>query len=195
MTSDRAERLADITADAFSDDPFNRWVFGSFDRMKRTFMAEARTVYLPRGETEIIGDAAAMMWLPPGRSKDLPVLSGLAVLGRLFLSGGPKPALRAVQASNALSKAFPQDPVAYLFTIAVRPSAQGAGHGGALMRAFVNHCDALGCAAWLESSNPDNRGFYNHYGFGTRDILTVAPGAPPQELMYRPAAPPPTVLS
>jgi len=32
-----ASALADITADAFRDDPFNRWLFGDFEPMRRTF--------------------------------------------------------------------------------------------------------------------------------------------------------------
>lgn len=187
--SDAARQLAEITGHAFADDPFNSWVFGTRMAMETVFRAEARHIYLPRGRTEIIDNKAAMMWLQPGTSKDLSLFAGMTLLGRLLRHGGTRTVRRALQAARALRDAFPDEPVTYLYTIAVRPTAQGEGLGGHLMRRFVADCHAAGSAGWLESSNPGNHGFYRSFGFETRDVITIAPGAPPMELMCRPATP------
>ncbi|CAN0525962.1 unnamed protein product, partial [Scytosiphon promiscuus] len=55
-------QIGDITAEAFSEDPINRWIFGTDAAIRATFRQLARDMYLPEGICHQIGDDAATMW-------------------------------------------------------------------------------------------------------------------------------------
>ena len=181
------DRIVDITTDAFQHDPFNTWVFETRANMHRLFEREARSVYGKHGQVDLIENDAAMMWMPKGQSHDMPLMTGLGFVASLCVRGQFGALQRAFSTADGFAKAFPEEPVTYLFTIAVRPEAQGKGRGGQLMRRFVDACDADGSAGWLESTNPGNRGFYQSFGFHVREVLHVTNDAPPVDLMYREA--------
>ena len=182
---DDARQVGVITADAFRNDPFNRWLLGTQPAIAGVFGALARHVYVPRGFSYRLGDAGAAMWMLPGGNSEPP----LAALPKLYWSV----LIRARRGANArvdkavaaMQAAHPSFPHAYLFTIGVRPRAQGKGLGRRLIAPVLAACDRLGLPAYLENSNPANRGFYGSCGFERVQMIEVEPGAPPLEAMLR----------
>ncbi len=181
--------LADITADAFRDDPFNRWLFGGFEPMRRTFTNLAQHIYAPNGFCQILQqdgeDLAATMWLLPG-DKANPALAGmLQTYWGLFASGGFDALMRGKAAGEAMEKHHPVAPHAYLFTVGVASAGRGRGLGRRLIDPVLAACDRNGTTAYLENSNPANRRFYASLGFERVELFHAKPESPPLEAMQR----------
>jgi ribosomal protein S18 acetylase RimI-like enzyme len=177
--------LADITADAFRDDPFNHWLFGSYAGMAGVFGALARYVYTPRGFCYRLGDQGAAMWMLPGGDTEPPLAALPALYGSVLFKSTWGAKRRTDAAVAAMARHHPTFDHAYLFTIGVRPRARGRGHGRTLIQPVLDACDRAGLPAYLENSNPANCGFYGSCGFERTAIIKVAPGAPPLEAMLR----------
>ncbi|WP_168194136.1 GNAT family N-acetyltransferase [Altererythrobacter sp. TH136] len=184
--SSDARAIGDITADAFRDDPFNRWLFGRFAGMAGVFGALARHVYLPRGYCIRMGDEGAAMWMLPGGDLEPPLRALPALYGAVLFGSTWGAKRRTDAAVAAMARHHPAFPHAYLFTIGVRPSARGKGLGRSLIQPVLDACDRAGVPAYLENSNPANRGFYRSCGFERQAMIDVMPGAPPLEAMLRP---------
>ena len=177
--------IAQITADAFRDDPFNRWLFGSYRGMAGVFAALARHVYTRRGFCYRLGDQGAAMWMLPGGDLEPPLMA-MPALYRAVLLHSSRGALKRTDAAVAgMNRHHPTFPHAYLFTIGVRPQARGQGHGRRLIQPVLDACDAAGLPAYLENSNPANCGFYGSCGFERQAMIEVMPDAPPLEAMLR----------
>ena len=58
--------VGEITAEAFRDDPVNRYLFGTAEGVRAAMMTLARHVYVPVGESFLIEGKGATMWVPPG---------------------------------------------------------------------------------------------------------------------------------
>ncbi|MEM8919231.1 MAG: GNAT family N-acetyltransferase [Pseudomonadota bacterium] len=184
-----AELLADITADAFRDDPFNNWLFGDFSAMHRTFEVLARHVYGREGFCQILEDEgedrAAAMWMLPGGQLDTPLRATLALFGGLFFNGGLAALKRGKAAGEAMEAHHPTQPHAYLFTVGVKGSGRGRGLGRKLVAPVLDAADRTGTMIYLENSNPANQGFYNSLGFRHVELFDAMPGSPPLEAMQR----------
>jgi ribosomal protein S18 acetylase RimI-like enzyme len=183
------DRLAAITADAFRDDPFNRWLFGGFAPMHRTFANLARYIYLPNGFCQIMSEAgegrAATMWLLPGDKSDGSTIGTLKTYWGLLASGGPGALMRGKAAGDAMARHHPKDAHAYLFTVGVASAGRGRGLGRRLIDPVLDACDRTGTMAYLENSNPANRRFYKSLGFERVELFHAAPDSPPLEAMRR----------
>lgn len=181
--------LAAITADAFRDDPFNKWLFGGFEPMQRTFHGFARHIYAPNGFCQILReegeDLAAAMWLMPGDEPEMPAIAMLQTYWGLFASGGWGALMRGKAAGEAMEKHHPAEPHAYLFTVGVAGAGRGRGLGRRLIRPVLDACDRAGTMAYLENSNPANRRFYNSLGFERVELFHVTTDSPPLEAMKR----------
>ena len=179
-----AAQVAAITADSFRYDPFNRWLFGNFESMALAFGGLARTLYARRGYCYWHGNEGAAMWMLPGGGSSLP-LAALPTLAKVALKssrGGLRRRWHTVQAMEAHHPKFDH---AYLFTVGVRPAAQGKGLGGQIIRPVLEACDRAGVPAYLENSNPANSGFYAGHGFERVEMIHPLPGSPPLEAMIR----------
>ena len=184
-----ASALADITADAFRDDPFNRWLFGDFEPMRRTFANLARYIYAPNGFCQILKEEgeglAASMWLMPGDNPDASLAGMLKTYWGLFASSGGAALMRGKAAGEAMAKHHPKTPHAYLFTVGVAGAGRGMGLGRRLIEPVLQACDRTGTMAYLENSNPANRRFYNSLGFERVELFHATPESPPLEAMQR----------
>ena len=180
-----ARQVGAITADAFRDDPFNRWLFGTQAGIEGVFGAMARYVYVPKGFSYRLGDEGAAMWMLPGGDGTPPWQAIPAFFWAVKLRSSRGASQRVDRAVAAMQAAHPDFPHAYLFTIGVRPRAQGKGLGRRLIAPVLAECDRLGLPAYLENSNPANRGFYGANGFERTEMIEVEPGAPPLEAMLR----------
>jgi ribosomal protein S18 acetylase RimI-like enzyme len=180
-----ADQLADITSEALREDPFDKWLFGGREPMRKTFRTLAHAVYLPRGICHLVGDSGATMWLPPGASKDLPILT-MARLSLSILTASDFGALpRIMKADQSMESRMPNTPHLYLFTIGVRDSARGTGVGRRLMTPVLEAADSAALPVYLESTNPANHGFYASMGFEGLEIFEPVAGSPPVEMMWR----------
>jgi len=180
-----ARQVGEITADAFRDDPFNRWLLGTEAGIRGVFIPLARHVYVPSGFSYRIGDEGAAMWMLPGGDDRL----GFWALQKLRFNAVFRASRGAIgrieHAVAAMEAAHPEFPHAYLFTIGVRPHAQGKGIGRNLIAPVLAACDRLGLPAYLENSNPANRGFYGGSGFERVGMIEAEPSAPLLEAMLR----------
>ncbi|MXO90748.1 GNAT family N-acetyltransferase [Pontixanthobacter aquaemixtae] len=185
-------QLADITAQAFRDDPVNRWIFGNPRSIRSAFRVLTRDIYSKRGICHLAGAAdnfgGATMWMDylsgdPG--SDLSVLAQLHLAIGQLLHGGKGSMKRAIAAGELMAKHHPQEPHFYLFTIGTLPSARGTGLGKALLAPVLEACDRAGAACYLENSNPDNHSYYAMHGFETREKFACGEGGPPLEAMWR----------
>lgn len=180
-----ARQVGEITADAFRNDPFNRWLLGTEAGIRGVFVPLARHVYVPNGFSYRLGDEGAAMWMLSEGDDRL----GFWALQKLRFNAlfrASKGAIGRIERSvAAMEAAHPAFPHAYLFTIGVRPRAQGKGLGRALIAPVLAACDRAGLPAYLENSNPANRGFYGACGFERSGWIEPELGAPPLEAMLR----------
>ena len=162
---DDRERLADVLARAFQDDPVSGWVFPDpQDRARRH-----------RGFTGVFLDHA----LANGQVDTTPERNGVA----LWISVGPgdsepeglEEALRSALGpawhnfsllGEQMDANHPHDRRHwYLQFIAVDPEFQARGVGTALIRHRLAEFDAAEIPAYLESSSPRNFSLYEQLGF------------------------------
>ena len=178
--------VADITAEAFANDPVNRYVFGKPQSIRSMFRVMAREMYLPDGVSFIHPAGGATMWMPPGMN------AAPSQLGRLKFALGQwkHGTFGAIPRALALSKKMhdwhPTDPHFYLFAIGTTAGARGKGVGKSLLAPVLAACDAAGLPVYLENSNPANSGFYGAHGFERMGVFEIdGEGSPIMEPMWR----------
>lgn len=179
--------VGEITAEAFRDDPVNRYLFGTPQGVRAAMMTLARHVYVPVGESFLIEGKGATMWLPPNAAPKFGLWPQLAfALGQL--RHGTKGAMkRAMTLSGVMQQHHPKAPHMYLFTIGTTEAARGKGVGKTLLRPVLEACDRASVPVYLENSNPDNHGFYVAHGFEKTGEFAVGPDGPPMAPMWREA--------
>ena len=178
--------VGEITADAFYNDAFNRWVFGNFPAISAMFHTLARKVYVPRGFAYRLGNEGACMWMLPGQTTDISLAIYAAIGWSTLLKSGPRSVVRAVKTGNEMDRHHPHFPHAYLFSIGVRRAFQGKGLGRKLIQPVLDACDRDGLPAYLENSNPANTGFYRSCGFEEMGVVIhPEPSSPPLVPMLR----------
>jgi ribosomal protein S18 acetylase RimI-like enzyme len=143
----------------------------------------ARHMLVARDSDDAIVGVCGM--IPPGecqltirqKARIVPSLIGL----------GPRTLARVLVWTGAWAKRDTDTPHWHLGPVAVDPDLQGQGIGSALMRAFCDHVDVRGEAAWLETDKEINVRFYQRFGFEVaheEDVLGVR-----NWFMLRPATP------
>ena len=178
-------QIADITAEAFAEDPVNRWIFGTPRAIKSAFRVLARDVYSKHGICHLIGDNGATMWARHDAKTTLSTRGILKLAAGLTLHGSRGAIARATAAGEVMATNHPTDPHMYLFTIGTRLAARGTGLGKALLAPVLAACDRDNLPAYLENSNPANTGFYAAHGFERMQVFPCGEGGPPLEAMWR----------
>jgi ribosomal protein S18 acetylase RimI-like enzyme len=183
---DAARRIADITADAFRKDPFNRWLFGSFAGIRALFRLQARRIYAPRGYCYSAGEDGACMWMMPGGELGFTTGDYLRFAASTLFASGPGAITRGLKTGQAMEARHPRFAHAYLFSIGVRECARGTGLGRRLIAPVLEACDKTGTPAYLENSNPANAAFYASCGFVVMgEPIRPLPDSPPLQPMIR----------
>ena len=179
------QQLGDITAEAFRDDPVNRYLFGTPEGVRAAMRVLARHVYLPAGMCHLIDGKGATMWLPPGAEPAFGLRAQiLFALGQM--RHGSKGAMkRAMQLASLMEHHHPSTPHMYLFSIGTTEAARGKGVGKTLLRPVLDACDRDGVPVYLENSNPANHGFYCANGFEKITEFNVGEDGPPMAPMWR----------
>lgn len=184
--------LARVLGRAFVDDPVMRWMQPDAARRAAAlpgfFGALTRHHFLAGSGVEVAlpdtGGGGAALWDPPGRWKQsqreqLRMLPAVIRAFRGRLGEG-----RAL--TEQMKAVHPQEPHWYLAVIGSDPDVRGGGFGAALLRSRLDRCDDEGAPAYLESSNPDNIGYYNRFGFEVTGEIVI-PGGPSLWPMWRSA--------
>ena len=184
---EHADAVAAALAEAFMDDPVQRWLVPDARRrracLRRFFALEARHVALPHGGSwRAAGGRGAALVLPPGRWR-LPLrLQALHAPGYVAAFGTALP--RAVGLLTGMERRHPRKPHWYVAFVGVVPTAQGQGLGGALLRPVLERCDREALPAYIEASSPASARLYERLGFRGDEEITPL-GSPPIRLMTR----------
>jgi GNAT superfamily N-acetyltransferase len=179
---------------AFADDPVMAHVFRNEGRrtnaMTAYFTSQMRGDYLRFGGCYTTDDhLGAAVWGPAGK----PLLTGIAGIANLvkvlpYVVSHLKSTLDMI---SRIESMHPHEPHWYLATLGTDPDAQGRGIGSALMRPVLDHCDAEGLPAYLESSKERNVPFYARHGFAVVKEVPLPHGGPSIWTMWRePQGPP-----
>jgi GNAT superfamily N-acetyltransferase len=180
-------RVFDVLALAFAADPPNRWMYPEAQQYLRYFPAFARALggaAVPQRTAFVTEDyTGAALWLAPDVGPDEPALMTL-------IEESVAPEKKAVLATviEEMVRYHPKEPHWYLPFIGVDPARQGQGLGAALMRPMLAECDKARLPAYLESTNPRNRPFYERHGFQAIGEIRVK-DCPPVVPMLRRARP------
>ena len=178
-------QVGNITAEAFAEDPVNRWIFGKDAAIQATFRQLARDIYLPHGICHMIGDEAATMWALSDSRQGLSPFQTARLAWSLVTKGSKGAMKRAIRAGEIMDENHPTDPHLYLFTIGTRKAARGTGLGKTILRPMLDAADRAGLPCYLENSNPANSGFYMSHGFERMKLFEVGEGSPRMEAMWR----------
>jgi GNAT superfamily N-acetyltransferase len=185
-----AERVIEILALAFYDDPTWSWAFPDPgrrpDQLRVLWSLFVRSA-LPYGWVWMTEDGgAASLWIPPGRP-ELTAEDEARV----------EPMLREMLGSHAdavltlldrFEDSHPRDePHYYLSFLGTHPDHRGQGKGMGLLAANLAEIDAEGMPAYLESSNRANDRRYARLGFEVIGEFSAPDGGPTLGCMWRAA--------
>ncbi len=180
-------RLKDVMAKAFFDDPIFGWLMPDdakrAARLRRYFAIELRHLALARGRVWTTNDlAGAALSLPPGAWR--------APLRVTLLEGGAFGVhlRRAARLGAAIEWHHVREPHYYVRDVGVLPQMQGKGLGRMLLGPTLERCDRERLPAYLEASSERNAALYARLGFELIEELSVM-GSPPLRLMLRPPEP------
>ena len=128
---------------------------------------------------------AAAIWIPPGGTE---LTAGEARgLGELIeKAAGLQAAASARDIEARFAAALPAGPFFHLTILATHASHRGRGLGMGLLAGTLTRIDALGAAAYLESTNPANNRRYHSAGFAPHAEITM-PAGHVVTTMWRPA--------
>jgi ribosomal protein S18 acetylase RimI-like enzyme len=89
----------------------------------------------------------------------------LSILPAVLFQAPAGTTARVLRWSGEWARLDPPEPHWHLGPIAVDPTAQGQGVGGAMVRALCAIVDGEGEFAYLETDKPENVRFYARFGF------------------------------
>lgn len=188
VTPELARGAARAAADGFFDNEIWVWMLPrDWQRRRilpRHYRAMIRTVYMPRSAAWTTPDTAGTaLWFPPGTLR----LRGRERFAEIasLLPEGIDCFGRATRWEELISEYHPREPHWYLQTLSVRPEAQRAGVGTALIRPGLDRADAEDVSVYLETQRFSNVPYYERFGFELTGEISL-PDSPPVWLMSRP---------
>jgi GNAT superfamily N-acetyltransferase len=186
-------RVVDTWVDAFSADPYLRWVAPD-DQTWASFGADwmgfISALCFERGHT-FVGDDVAIAWIPPDLALVDPdgLARGVAILER---HAGEQRAADAVSTILAARARAMEEPHWTLQYLGVRLSATGRGLGAAAIAPTLAAIDRDGLPCGLTSTNPRNVPFYERHGFQVTAEVPSPDGRVTLRPMERPPEPGPS---
>lgn len=175
-----APALAAVLARAFLQDPMVAWPMATEDDLEarlRTMFEIVDGAYAPEGWLyRVAGGLAAMTLLPPGsEARQLELdLAAAEVVNPLTGDGGS----RYGALWDWVAATMPDEPHWLLDQLAVDPTAQGRGIGGAMLRHAIACAEADRVPLFLETAVAGNVPLYEHFGLRVM-IEGDAPGGGP----------------
>jgi ribosomal protein S18 acetylase RimI-like enzyme len=108
---------------------------------------------------------------------------------RPFLLAGPGPGMRGAYVDSVMKRAHPDDAHVYLWYLGVDPSMQRRGVGRALMQRVLEDAADSDLQIYLETTKPENVGYYESFGFRTVGDARLVRGAHVWFMQRRPQPP------
>ena len=164
---ERVQRLVEVLARSFADDPIIRWPFpndGSAERRCRELFEVLDERFVHTGWLWEADDAAGVaLWVPPdGGEKFLEIeLETRDPLDAMTEDDG----IRYRAFWDWIEEHLPTDPYWFLDHLAVAPEHRGEGLGTALVDLGLGFARRDGVPAFLETARPGNVGYYERLGF------------------------------
>ncbi len=180
--------IAELWAQAFTDDPYLRWIqpddqlWPSFGTAWMTFIAD---LVFERGHTYVAVPAdVAVAWVPPDVDLVGPddVARGRSIIAEQAGEARADEAVATIMAARAHALDEPHWTLQY---IGVRPGRQSAGLGAAAVAPILAVCDEEALPCGLVSTNPRNVPFYERHGFRTVGEVATPDGAAVMRPMLR----------
>lgn len=186
-----------LLAQAFASDPFYRWLFAHEPEERRAAALARLFRVLVRGRrlrvhVHVDGArclVAALDEPPDRRPRWTTTLAAAPGLAWAMLAGTwPRPwrLVTATRVLIALARHRPKAPHLHLALVAVAPEARGTGLGKAAVDALLREAEGR---LHLETSRPENRGFYARLGLV--ETAAVQRGGAPTVWVFRVANAPP----
>jgi len=183
--------LSGVLGRAFFDDPVMTWLLPDAQARRRKlhklFAALTRHHHLAHEAVEVasVGPTigAAALWDPPGKWQHT-TAEELRAAPSMLLTFGTA-VRRGIHVTELMKRVHPQEPHWYLAVIGSDPQVRGTGLGYTLMQSRLDRCDAEFAPAYLESSNPDNIGYYQRFGFEVTGQIELPDGGPVLYPMWR----------
>ena len=188
IRADQVPSAARVLANAFADAPRFEYLLPSDTRRhaKLTWywVAVIRACIQSGWPVQVVvGDArstvrAVAIWEPPQQVKH-----SILTLVRSGLVAAPlRLGLSAYRRRRALGRLLaeldPPHPCWYLDTIGVEPSEQRTGLGTALLSTMLLRIDEQALPSFLDTSAPDNLGYYERFGFRVTAESSLPNGLP-----------------
>jgi GNAT superfamily N-acetyltransferase len=131
--------------------------------------------------------SAAALWLAPDAGSDEQAMTTL-------IEDNVAPAKKGDIAAiiEEMAGYHPEEPHWYLPFIGVDPAWQSKGLGSLLMLSSLARCDVAQLPAYLESTNPRNRPFYERHGFEALGEIRVGDCPPIVPMLRQPRPVKPT---
>ncbi|MHA2425287.1 MAG: GNAT family N-acetyltransferase [Candidatus Thorarchaeota archaeon] len=183
LEQDDIPAAVEILAEASVNDPY--WVYLIQDPTKRFhFMRKYLRVNLrvewTRGHLLGIGNPleGIAVWKPPESppAARIPILFATLSYLRLlspFVIGLTLKVIRVFRRYSLWRTRNATPPYYHLVLLGVRPSSQGKGYASGLIRPILKRADFEGTGAYVETTNPDNVPFYEHFGFELKGEFLV----------------------
>ncbi len=163
------DAITDAWVDAFSGDPFLRWMGdaddASWPAFGRAWLSFIAGMCFERGHMIVTEPAgAAVAWIPPDLSMMGPddMDRGAAIIAEHAGEARRDEAVTTMMAAGSHSSPEPHWTLQY---IGVGSALQGQGVGAALVAPYLLRCDEDALPCGLVSSNPRNVPFYERVGF------------------------------
>jgi GNAT superfamily N-acetyltransferase len=172
--------LAGVLARAFAADPMVRWPMVSDDNLPariRTMFEIVDTAFAGEGWIYAAGEGLGVMSLmPPATAeRERELADAIAPsIAALTPDGGE----RYEQFWAWVSSMLPPEPHWLLDQVAVEPTAQGRGIGGAMLRFAIEHAERDGVPLCLETGVPGNVPLYERFGFRVIHEADAPDGGP-----------------
>jgi ribosomal protein S18 acetylase RimI-like enzyme len=163
------QRVAEVLADGFYDDPVLRWFFPNDgrrrDQLRKVFALLGERFWFDHDLTYTTdGVVGAAIWVPPDKWR-VSILEQLRSMPAFASAVGVRDLFRALRGFNLMEAKHPHDEHYYLPVVAVAPAWQGKGLGTALLQPILRRCDEEGVPAYLEATSNRNRACYERNGF------------------------------
>ncbi|MBC3185547.1 GNAT family N-acetyltransferase [Corynebacterium sp. zg-331] len=157
--------------------------------LRDLFYLQLAQDYEPAGAIDVAEEEGTILgvalWSPPGATASLLARTRLA---RGYAAIFGRNVITRYRRERELGTYQPKFPHWYLYTLAVRPEAQGKGVGSALLRRGTQRAGHT--AVYLEASTPHSAQLYARFGFVPLGELPHRGQGPSELAMWLPPTPP-----
>jgi GNAT superfamily N-acetyltransferase len=186
-TIDDLDAVVATLVESHRDYVWETWALPGPDReleLERIYRLDVELVALPAGEVWVHDDGVSVaVWRPPDAALvDETDQASLDALTRDVL--GDRCAV-VLAAEEIIGARRPPGPCWYLGTMGTLSSRRREGCGTAVLRPVLEHLDAVGSSAYLETSLVTNVEFYERLGFEVFAHLEDLPGGAPATWVMR----------